>query len=82
VKSTIVGMYDAKANFTKLVARAEAGEEIIVSRGGKPVAKLVAYAPPVTRRQPGRLKGRIRILDGFDETPPEFAEAFGLDASA
>ena len=77
MKSTIVGMYDAKTNFSKLVSRAEAGEEIIVSRAGKPVVKLVAYSPPRKQRKPGRLKGLIEIKPGFDELPEGFAEAFG-----
>lgn len=75
--TTIVGMYDAKTNFSRLVSRAEAGEEIVVSRAGKPVAKIVAYTAPTKPRKPGRLKGRIEIKPGFDEVPPEFVEALG-----
>lgn len=75
MKTTIVGMYDAKTNFSKLVRRAAAGEEIIVANAGTPIAKIVAYAPPATPRAPGRLRGRIEILPGFDETPPEFAQS-------
>ena len=77
MKRTIIGMYDAKTNFSKLVSRAEAGEEIIVSRSGRPVVKLVAYSPPAKHRKPGRLKGLIEIKPGFDELPEGFAEAFG-----
>lgn len=77
MERTVVGMYDAKTNFSRLVARAEAGEEIIVSRGGRPVVKLVAYAPPRKQRKPGRLKGLIDIKPDFDELPEGFAEAFG-----
>ena len=75
MKSTIVGMYDAKTNFSRLVRRAAAGEEIIVANAGTPIAKIVAYAPPPTPRTPGRLRGRIEVLPGFDETPPEFAHS-------
>ena len=78
MKRTVVGMYDAKTNFSKLVSRAAAGEEIIVSNAGKPIAKIVAYTPPAKPRTPGRLKGRIEIKPGFDEIPPEFVEALGL----
>jgi len=69
-----VSIHEAKTHFSRLVARAEAGEEIVVRRGQKPVAKIVAYAAPVSPRTPGRLKGRIWIADDFDETPPEFDE--------
>jgi prevent-host-death family protein len=69
-----VSIHDAKTNFSKLVARAEAGEEIIVRRGSKPVAKLVRYDPPKQPRQLGRLKGRIWIAPDFDEIPEGFED--------
>ena len=69
-----VSIHEAKTHFSRLVARAEAGEEIIVRRGAKPVAKLVAYHEPTTPRVPGSLKGRIKIARDFDETPEDFDE--------
>ncbi|MCP9485447.1 MAG: type II toxin-antitoxin system prevent-host-death family antitoxin [Gaiellaceae bacterium MAG52_C11] len=75
----IVGMHEAKTNFSKLVKQAEAGEEVIVSRGGEPVARIVAYSVPKKPRTPGSMKGKIWIAPDFDELPPEIAEAFGVD---
>ena len=69
-----VSIHEAKTHFSRLVARAEAGEEIVVRRGPTTVAKIVAYHPPTTRRLPGALKGQITIADDFDETPDEFDE--------
>jgi prevent-host-death family protein len=69
-----VSIHEAKTHFSRLVARAEAGEEIVVRRGSKPVAKIVAYQAPGVPRAPGRLKGRIALADDFDETPEEFAD--------
>ena len=69
-----VSIHEAKTHFSRLVARAEAGEEIIVRRGATPVAKLVAYQRPSSERVPGALKGRIVIADDFDETPDDFAD--------
>jgi prevent-host-death family protein len=69
-----VSIHDAKTHFSRLIARAEAGEEIIVRRGATPVAKIVAYHAPTTPRVPGALKGQIAIGDDFDETPDDFAE--------
>jgi prevent-host-death family protein len=70
-----VSIHDAKTHFSRLVARAEAGEEIVVRRGATPVAKLVAYDPgPLLPRTPGALKGRMRIADDFDALPPGFDE--------
>lgn len=69
-----VSIHEAKTHFSRLVARAEAGEEIIVRRGPKPVAKLIAYHESSEPRLPGALKGKIAIASDFDETPAEFAE--------
>jgi prevent-host-death family protein len=69
-----VSIHEAKTQFSRLVARAEAGEEIVVRRGPKPVAKIVRYEAPSTPRTPGRLRGQIVIAEDFDETPPDFAD--------
>lgn len=69
-----VSIHEAKTHFSRLVARAEAGEEIVIRRGPKAVAKLVAYQPPAEPRRPGVLEGQIWIADDFDEIPPGFEE--------
>jgi prevent-host-death family protein len=69
-----VPIHEAKTHFSKLVARAEAGEEIIVRRGAKPVAKIVAYREGRKPRTPGDLKGQIWIADDFDEIPEGFED--------
>jgi prevent-host-death family protein len=76
---TEVGMREARTKLSQLVARAEAGEEIVLTRRGTPVARLV----PVTRKHSlaavrGALRGRIHIADDFDELPDDIAEAFGM----
>jgi prevent-host-death family protein len=74
----IVGIHEAKTNFSKLVRRAAAGEEIVVARGGDPVVKIVPYVPPPAERKPGMFAGQITIKPGFDDLPPGweiFAEA-------
>jgi antitoxin (DNA-binding transcriptional repressor) of toxin-antitoxin stability system len=70
-------LHEAKTQLSRLIARAEAGEEIVVRRGAKPVAKIVAYEAPSSPRTPGHLNGRIALADDFDEIPPEFAEYTG-----
>ncbi len=72
-----VSIHEAKTQFSRLIARAEAGEEIIVRRGPTPVAKIVAYRVPAIPRTPGALKGEIVVEEDFDETPPEFADYTG-----
>ncbi len=69
-----VPIHEAKTQFSRLVARAEAGEEIVVRRGAKPVAKIIAYSGPVAPRRPGALRDRIRMSEDFDETPDDFAD--------
>lgn len=72
----IVNVHAAKTQLSRLIERVEAGEEIIIGRAGKPVAKLVPYVAPPPKRVFGRLKGQIRILPGFDELDDEIARDF------
>jgi prevent-host-death family protein len=74
----MVNMHDAKTTLSQLVERATAGEEVIIARAGRPVARLIPYeAAP---RRPGGLAGRITIADDFDETPAEVLDAFSGEA--
>jgi prevent-host-death family protein len=57
----VIGIYEAKSRLSKLVERAEAGEEVILTRRGKPVAKIVNVAP-ATRRSRALLLKEIRAL--------------------
>ena len=60
---------EAKAQLSALVERAPHGEEVIISKAGKPVAVLVPYERSAIVRKPGRLRGQIVIADDFDELP-------------
>jgi len=60
------------------IERALAGEEVIIGKAGKPVAKLVKYQCSEELRRPGALKGQIKIADDFDELPEGIDEAFGV----
>jgi prevent-host-death family protein len=68
---------DAKAQLSALIERVVAGEEVIIGKAGKPVAKLVRYERSQEARAPGALRGKIRIADDFDELPPDIAATFG-----
>jgi prevent-host-death family protein len=70
-------MHEAKSQLSRLVDLAEGGEEVIIQRSGRPVARLVA----LQRRRPvaeafGTLRGEIELADDFDELPPDLAEHF------
>ncbi len=70
---TVVGMYEAKTNLSKLIRKVTSGDEIVIARGGTPVAKLVPYEEP--KRTPGLLKGMFTIAPDFDDPLPEFEQA-------
>jgi prevent-host-death family protein len=63
-------VHQAKTQLSKLLAEVEAGEEVVIARGSKPVARLVPFEPK-TRRVFGRLKGKIAIDDRFFDPLPE-----------
>jgi prevent-host-death family protein len=72
-----VNIHEAKTHFSRLVERAANGEEIIIARAGRPLARLMPLASPTRPRRPGLLKGRIRISKNFDAPlPRNIARAF------
>lgn len=66
---SIYNVHEAKTHFSRLLDQVAQGEEVIIAKSGRPVAKLVRVA--VEPRKPGRLKGRVRIGPNFDEPLPE-----------
>lgn len=71
-----VNIHEAKTHFSKLVERAEAGEEITIARSGKAVAQLGPMPPQRKPLELGRLRGKIWVADDFDETPEWLIDAF------
>ncbi len=69
--SVQVNIYEAKTKFSKLVNQAIAGEEIIIAKSGKPVAKLVPIETTLKDRIPGSAKGKITIAEDFDAPLPD-----------
>ena len=69
-----VNIHEAKTQFSKLVRRAEEGEEIVVRRGREPVAQIGPLRKRRSVRGFGSMKGEIRIGPDFDEPLEEFAE--------
>jgi prevent-host-death family protein len=74
----ITNISEAKARLSALIEKVISGQEVIIGKAGKPVAKLVRYELREEPRQPGALKGKIKISDDFDELPEDIAEAFGM----
>ena len=74
-----VNIHDAKTHFSRLIERAANGETVIISRAGKPVAKLVPLEQPEAkvRRRLGFMEGQIKVPDDFDRMmEDEIAEMF------
>jgi len=72
-KSTF-NVAEAKAQFSSIVRRAVAGEEIVIAKDNKPLVKIVSLSAPAQPRIPGSAKGRARMAADFDRTPPDFDE--------
>lgn len=68
---TKVNIHQAKTQFSRLVDLAASGEEIIIAKAGKAVARLVPYQPKGAVRRPGAMRGRIRIKKNFDAPLPK-----------
>ncbi|MET4783369.1 type II toxin-antitoxin system Phd/YefM family antitoxin [Glaciihabitans sp. UYNi722] len=69
--ASTVNIYDAKTQLSQLINRVELGEEIVIARHGRPVARLAPLLPQRTDRTPGLLAGKIVIADDFDVFSPE-----------
>ncbi len=72
----MVNIHEAKTHFSRLVERVMGGEEVVIGKAGRPVAKLVPYVEDRGPRVPGGWEGRVWISDDFDELPAEVEAAF------
>lgn len=66
-----VNLYDAKTNLSRLVERAAAGEEIVIAKAGRPLARLMPLAQRTTRRPLGLLTGLVTVEPNFDDPLPD-----------
>jgi prevent-host-death family protein len=66
-----INIYEAKTQLSKLVDRAASGRDVVIARGGKPVARLTSLAPGKQPLRYGLLKGKVRIASDFDAPLPD-----------
>jgi prevent-host-death family protein len=71
VATAIYNLYEAKTALSKLVDRAAAGEEIVIAKAGKPMARLTPLPELHRPRRPGGWEGRVKISEDFDEPLPD-----------
>lgn len=68
-----VNMHEAKTNLSKLIRLVEEGDEVVIARDGKPVARLSRVEPAGKRKLPyGIFTGKLKMLSGFDDPIEEF----------
>jgi len=67
---TTINIHQAKTNFSKLILKAQSGEEVIIAKAGKPIIRLVPIVPPPKPRTPGSAKGKITIAPDFTAPLP------------
>ena len=73
-----VNVHEAKTHLSQLLQQVRGGEEIVIAKAGKPVARLVAVTEKQGRRRPGSAKGTLSYADDFDAPlPDEVLETFG-----
>jgi prevent-host-death family protein len=74
--SATINIHEAKTQLSALVARAEAGEDIVIARANKPVVRLVPVTPAPVQRRLGEAKGLVTMAPDFDELPDDFMDHF------
>lgn len=72
----IMNIHQAKTNLSKLLEMTLAGEDVVIAKAGKPIAKLVAYKEKLKPRKSGLWKGKIWMSDDFDDEDPEINKLF------
>lgn len=72
----VINIHQAKTNLSKLIEKTLNGEDIVIAKAGKPVAKLVAYKEKLKPRKPGLWKGKIWMSDDFNDEDPEINKLF------
>ena len=71
-----VNIHEAKTHLSRLIDRVEAGQEIVIARAGRPVARLIPFQVRASPRVPGQWRGLVQIAPDFDEPDDEILDAF------
>lgn len=74
-----INIHEAKTHLSRLLENVIEGDEVVIAKHGKPVARLIPFKTKAVTRKPGSLKGQIKISDDFDAPlPDDMAESLGM----
>ena len=71
-----MNIHEAKTHLSRLVERVEGGQEIVIARAGRPVARLIPYRARTSPRMPGQWRGLVSISPDFDRTDEAILDSF------
>ena len=71
-----VNIHEAKTHLSRLIERVETGEEVVIARAGRPVARLVPFRARTDPRVPGQWRGLVHVAADFDQTDDTLLDAF------
>ncbi len=72
-----VNIHEAKTQLSQLLVRVNLGDEVVIAKAGKPIARLVPFTTPPVRRTPGSAKGQVWMAPDFDAPlPTDILDAF------
>ncbi|MCG3198934.1 MAG: type II toxin-antitoxin system Phd/YefM family antitoxin [Candidatus Omnitrophica bacterium] len=72
----VTNVHEAKTHLSRLLDQVSNGEEVVIGKAGKPIARLVPYQPPKKERRLGLLRGQIWMAEDFDELPEDILKTF------
>lgn len=72
----VTNIHEAKTQLSKLIEKVLEGEEVVISKAGKPLVKMIAYQVNREPRKPGNWQGKVKMSEDFDELPEEVLKLF------
>lgn len=72
----VFNIHQAKTNLSRLIEKTQKGEDVIIAKSGKPVAKLIPFKKKLKLRKPGLWKGKVWVSPDFDEEDEEINKLF------
>lgn len=72
----MINIHYTKTHLSRILERVQTGEDIIIARAGKPIAKIIAFNEKLMPRKPGSCKGKIKMAKDFDELPKDILDSF------